>query len=47
MKPYGAVVLSKVERSTVTYSAAISADETARRWRRALELLYAMGLVKL
>ena len=47
MKPYGAVGLSKVERSTVTYSAAISAGETARQWRRALELLYAMGLVKL
>ena len=38
---------AKMERSTVTYSAAISAGETTRQWRRALELLYAMGLVKL
>ena len=47
MKPYGAAGLSRVERITVTYSAALIAGETARQWWRALELLYAMGLVML
>ena len=43
----GALPRGGAGRNAVAYSAAISAGEKARRWLRALGLLYAVGQAKM